>query len=806
MATIIGTNADDLLNGTNTSDTISGLEGNDTIHGNQGDDTIVGEQESLSYSNINGVITIPTAVTFGNDSLFGDQGNDTVYGDLINLTFKVEAGTDSHQTFGGASVANPITVTFGSDTIDGGEGDDVLVGDVGTILLSAHAGTAINNIADAVLQNITIVGGADTIIGGNGNDAMYGDVQIMTLESLGGLVESTNGFGETSSTRIRGITFQGGDDHLSGGNGDNLLVGDIGTLNFTAKSGDTLGAEDASTARISSQGAQLDQFFMGNDSIAGGNGNDVMVGDVNQINISAIASLASGLDSGGGVRILSDYLHGGNDSLNGGNGNDSLFGDVQSIVTFEHGGVAPLVPGSIPGVFENGSEPFVAFNWLMGNDQLIGGNGDDLLVGDVGTISTALFGGFTATGNIFSSASAGEGVFAVVTRVFGNDYLSGGSGDDLLYGDAQSIDYLLQGGVNVGTTISQVAAVAGNFTVTYITGNDVLDGGDGNDTLVGDVGAFTITANNGVGVGTVPFPNDIHITYGNDTLLGGAGNDALYGDEISAGELHFLIQGFLFNTQAVTNFDPRFATLPDSVIFGNDKLDGGSGNDFLVGDTLNMPGLVAGQPNNAGASIDPSTPGEIFTSTLLWGNDVYTGGAGADKFVETFDLHMGTPSSPIMQMQGADVFTDFTPAQGDKIVFGNVLDTNGDSVINAADLDKVASFVNFMLGSQKELAIIFHESSVSSATAATDYATAINNFLSAHPAATLTDVAQYIYQSSTGVSSPTLAGDVSAADAPHGALILEGHSTAEAGYANFVSMNNVLHALEVHATTATIHP
>lgn len=806
MAIITGTPLNDLLNGTNQSDTIYGLEGNDTIHGQQGDDKVVGEQESLIYSNIAGVVTIPTSVTFGGDNLFGDQGNDSVYGDLVSLSFVVQAGTDSSQTLGGT----PITVTFGADTLDGGEGNDVLVGDVGNVLLSAQAGTAINAFGDAILQNISIVGGSDTLIGGNDNDSVYGDVQVMTLESLGGLANSTNGFGESSSTRIRGITFQGGDDHLSGGNGDDVLVGDIGTLNFTAKSADTLGAEDFSFARISSQGAQLDQFFMGNDSLDGGNGNDTLVGDVGQINISAIASLAAGLDSGGGVRILSDYLQGGNDSLDGGNGNDSLYGDVQSIVTFEHGGIAPLVAGSVPGVTENGSEPFVAFNWLMGNDQLIGGNGDDLLVGDVGTISTTLNGGLNGTSNIFSGASAGEGVFAIETRVFGNDYLTGGNGNDLLYGDSQSINYTFQGGVNVGTTISQVAAIGGALGVNYIMGADDLNGGNGNDTLVGDVGAFNMTTINGTGIGTTPFMNDFHITYGNDTLLGGNGNDILYGDEISAGELHVLLQGFLENTQSDTSNDPRFATIPNSVAYGNDVIDGGSGNDFLVGDVLDMPGLVPGQPNNAGVSNDPSTPGLVFTSTLLWGNDVMTGGSGADKFVETFDLHTGTPSNPIMQIQGADVFTDFTPGQGDKLVFGNVLGANGVQTHDAAILDSVASFVNFMIGSEHEVAIIFHDASVSSATAATDYGTAIGNFLSTHAGAVLSDVAQYIYQSNTPsavTGSAKLSADVSTAEAPHGAIIMEGHSTSQAGFSSFGSMATVFNnSLDIHADTASIHP
>lgn len=116
---------------------------------------------------------------------------------------------------------------------------------------------------------------------------------------------------------------------------------------------------------------------------------------------------------------------GGNDDLRGGEGNDVMFGEA-------------------------------------GADTLHGGEGDDALSGGVG--ADRLFGGA------------------------GNDSLDGGSGDDKLLGD--SGDDKLTGG-------------DGKDYLHGGTGADNLDGGAGNDKLVGGTGA--------------------------DTINGGAGNDHMWG-------------------------------------------------------------------------------------------------------------------------------------------------------------------------------------------------------------------------------------------------------------------------------------
>ncbi|MDD1017162.1 type I secretion C-terminal target domain-containing protein, partial [Pseudomonas sp. TNT2022 ID1025] len=131
----------------------------------------------------------------------------------------------------------------------------------------------------------------------------------------------------------------------------------------------------------------------------------------------------------------------------------------------------------------------------------------------------------------------------------GNDTVSGGDGHDILFGDLVSFDSIAGNGVE-----AMQAYVAGKLGVTlgdvdgrvlhqYITehvsefdvsrsndGNDILIGGDGNDILFGQGGNDYLDGGKG---------NDILIGgTGNDTLLGGEGNDILIGgkgDDIMTG-------------------------------------------------------------------------------------------------------------------------------------------------------------------------------------------------------------------------------------------------------------------------------
>lgn len=123
LATIIGTEGNDILWGTPGDDVIVGLGGNDVIHGLGGNDAICGGD--------------------GNDVLNGGDGNDILLGGAGNDV--LNAGSGNNTMDGGD----------GNDVLNGGDGNDTLVGGAGNDAL--HAG-----------------GGNDTMDGGDGHDACNG--------------------------------------------------------------------------------------------------------------------------------------------------------------------------------------------------------------------------------------------------------------------------------------------------------------------------------------------------------------------------------------------------------------------------------------------------------------------------------------------------------------------------------------------------------------------------------------------------------------------------------------------------------
>ena len=159
-----------------------------------------------------------------------------------------------------------------------------------------------------------------------------------------------------------------------------------------------------------------------------------------------------------------------------------------------------------------------------GDDVLAGGPGNDILLGDAGTLA------FGARG--------------------GDDLLFGGPGDDRLYGDATS-------GLNPSPQglPPNVFAVWDPIGGSGTGGNDTLSAGPGNDLLVGD--------------GVSPLG-----TAGDDILLGGSGDDTLHGDFVVVGSG----QG---------GNDSLFGGAGDDVLHGgsgSDFMDGGSGEDTAIFD------------------------------------------------------------------------------------------------------------------------------------------------------------------------------------------------------------------------------
>lgn len=118
-ATILGTDASELLFGTNGADVIMGFGGNDAVFGLGGDDTVCAGD--------------------GNDAVFGGAGNDTILGQDGSDALFGEAGDD---TLAGGSSSDALSGANGNDTLLGGPAFDLLSGGAGTNTLSQEGDLA----------------------------------------------------------------------------------------------------------------------------------------------------------------------------------------------------------------------------------------------------------------------------------------------------------------------------------------------------------------------------------------------------------------------------------------------------------------------------------------------------------------------------------------------------------------------------------------------------------------------------------------------------------------------------------------
>ena len=188
-----------------------------------------------------------------------------------------------------------------------------------------------------------------------------------------------------------------------------------------------------------------------------------------------------------------------------------------------------------------------------GNDDLRGGEGDDLMYGGGG--GDTLHGG---TGDDSLSGDAGN------DRVYGDDgddVMSGGAGDDRMTG---------------GTGNDALSGDAGKDYINAGTGDDTLSGGDGNDKLVGGSGSDTIDGGAG----------DDHMWGGNwwkdgasDTFVitAGGGKDMIHDFEADHDQIDLSAYGLEFSDLQNLMADKGWATEIDL-----SGLDGGSAGDKLL--------------------------------------------------------------------------------------------------------------------------------------------------------------------------------------------------------------------------------
>ncbi|MHC8356452.1 retention module-containing protein [Pseudomonas sp. LB3P81] len=249
-------------------------------------------------------------------------------------------------------------------------------------------------------------------------------------------------------------------------NGYNLQVHAQGDGTYELSDYAVSGSVDSTSA--SNAATALALFAAANSKVqAIGVNSDVSVSDLAPYNTTDGKPLANinPEDLANAILGHSEATLPGKDTINGGDGNDIIFGDLVSFtgVTGEGYTALQAFVGKETGIETNKvtlsnvhqyvTEHYSTFDVSGahdGDDTLLGGAGNDIIFGQGG--DDKLYGGS------------------------GNDILLGGTGNDLLNGEAGN-DFLIGG--------------TGTDTLDGGAGNDTLLGGTGNDTLIGGLGADT---------------------------------------------------------------------------------------------------------------------------------------------------------------------------------------------------------------------------------------------------------------------------------------------------------------------------
>ncbi|WP_129710968.1 calcium-binding protein [Haloactinopolyspora alba] len=624
--------AADVVDGADGDDVLFGGGGDDEVNAGPGSDTInAGGDSDVAYGD-DGVDTVTGGL--GADTLYGGDGNDTVHGDTAadaddpNATGDppsgsadtVFAGPGRDRVFAGAGGDtvhgepgnDTVFGQWGADTVDGSDGHDLLAGGPGDDAVTGAAGhdkiwgDARPDPDDdsATSSDDATSGGGDTIDGGPGSDFVDGG---------GGSDVIGSGPGDD------GVTGGWGDDTIRAGDDADLVAGDVAAITGVPTDWsvqiDDDGAADDTDAEDRIFGDAGDDTVYGQsrgDEIHGGLDDDVIRGNAGEDEIWG--------DGG------DDEIHGNvhDDVAMAGPGDDLAFGGPGSDELYGHAGTDRLVGGSVDSAAADAG------------DVIYGGAGEDVALGDNGTVGDVL------DESTIVPANGNE------AGTFGDDHMGGGAGRDVLHGQ--------DGG-------DRLFGDAGDDQLFGELGADRLIGGADHDTLLGDQGAVTPAAavdpDGTDGVGRWPGGAPRWTTQlvapdegGEDDLFGRSGDDHVYGgwadDYLEGGPGDDAIEGnggrdtmygneppdgsaagpMSAAAEAQAAADPRDA---DDMIGGSSvvngaeaKLDEGEflmfGNeleDVMAGDNAVITGVVAPGDSGATWAVDDVTGGRLRQIELL---------------------------------------------------------------------------------------------------------------------------------------------------------------------------------------------
>jgi serralysin len=498
MATIIGTDGDNVIDGTASDDNLFGFFGDDLLTGEGGDDLIVSGD--------------------GNDTLVGGDGNDTLF-----------IGT----------AADPDFLEHGDDLMDGGDGFDTV--DVcGVPSVTEVDGTFVSAAVTPAEGGVALTLGATSedscILSQRAADATNlpiiiqgGDISFpVTLDTFLGAPIITN-VEKFHFTNFSDIFRGNGTDYVVDmAGGDDLVFARAGAESITGGAGfDWVSYED-STAKVSvsllgtglqSGGFAAGDRLVGVEAVAGSRFDDSLTGGTAGDTLAGRDGNDTLTDFGGNDRLLggagNDLLIGGldDDTLDGGDGTDTasyFFNGHSVVVTLGErnlvtnpsgaGQALELTIDTDPSATPPASQ-VASTDTLFNVENVVGSTHDDIL-----------------TGNSSANQLFGRDGDDLLRGGHGDDTLDGGAGTDTAdYSTAPLLEHVV---VDLGAGTADQAQLQFQLGQIHIVnvGHDTLSG---IENVTGSGGGDTLIGNSGV--------NLLQGLGGDDLLRGGAGLDHLDG-------------------------------------------------------------------------------------------------------------------------------------------------------------------------------------------------------------------------------------------------------------------------------------
>ena len=667
-AAATGNDQDNVITGNNSSNMLTGLGGNDQIMADDptntasgGDDTLDGGTGSNTLTGGLGDDTY--IVTTGTDLIVEgtDAGIDTVRSDQsITLTVNLENLTLTGTALSGTGNArdNVLTGNAGANALQGDTGADTLIGDLGNDTL--NGGTGVDSMLGGLGDDTYLV---DVLTDKAIEGAAAGTDVVLTTTSytIGANIENlnattSNGVALTGNTQSNVVTGNVGADTVLGGSGNDSLIGGAGSDILNGETGvDTMAG-----------GTEGDEYHV--DSVFDrtvellGQGTDLVISSVDwtlmdnteNLTLSGVTGL-TGIGNGLANLIIGNtggnVLNGlgGADDLRGGGGNDTLNGgDGADIMSGGVGNDLYLLDPTLDTIVELAGE---------GTDQ-IKSSVTYTLLDNFENLTLSGSVDLNGTGNGVANILSGNGAANQLTGLGGNDTiiagdgadtLDGGTGVDSMAGGVGADTYLVDvaGDMVIETSARQIDSVLS--LVTYTLGTNVenltLQGININGT--GNASSNTLIGSSGINVLTGLGGNDrLEGLDGNDTLNGGTGNDDMFGGN---GDDLYVVNASRDDVSETGT--------------GVDRVE--SSASFTLGLNLENLTLTGGNTINAtGNSLANTIIGNTGANKIegLAGNDILTGGGGADRFIFNSEA------------VGVDTITDFNGlvsgvAEGDKLVF-----------------------------------------------------------------------------------------------------------------------------------------